>query len=270
MHVGPRVQTEPSSRPVRSGAVADGDRVRLHPRTALHPPAYARRPIRRRWVRVLPVRAMRETGRPQLWRRARLFSGTSILGFPVTRWHLLPCGPQPEPSDPVRDAPAPDPSQAPRPSRRRYRVSLAARYRVGQRLPMARRTAVADCRFFLRQMPGPISSHPPPAAGDRVASHSAAGLSKTVPLPACPLLCQGLSQPTPMGRLARRPVRATVGTPSTRVPGVSIATSRADCLPPRTTLSPRWLAICTHRSVDFAPESCITSADVSLRQLGIQ
>ena len=30
-----------------------------------------------------------------------------FLGFPVTRWHLLSCDPQPEPSLPVHDAPAP-------------------------------------------------------------------------------------------------------------------------------------------------------------------
>ena len=135
------------------------------------------------------------------------------------------------------------------PARRRcrYPVSRAVRYRVGQRLPMARRTPVADCRFFLRQMPGPVSSQPPPATGDRVVSHSAAGLSKTGPLPACPLLCQGLNQPAPLGRLVRWPIRDTVNIPSTRVPGVSITTSAPRRLPPPTVrrlICRGWLAVC--------------------------
>ena len=126
-------------------------------------------------------------------------------------------------------------------------MSLAVRYRVGQRLPMALRTPVADCRFFRRQMPRPVSSQPPPAAGDSGSLALSRWSVGNGPAHSCPQLCQGLSQPSPMGRLVRWPIRDTVSTPSTRVPGVSKTTSQCGRgLPPtvRHLVCRGWLAVC--------------------------
>ena len=199
-----------------------------------------------------------------------------FLGFPVTRWHVLPCEPQSEPSIPVHDAPAPEaiPSQpvltTPRPSEPRGTVP---------RLP-APTDGTQDTGGQLPVLPpATAGSHQFPAAtGNWGLGNLALGpwSIENGPAPRLPAGLPGAESASAYG-----PARSLADpryrqypfdTGSWSLPNVA-ALPIASRQPDDTSSADGGWRCATHlsRSVGICSrESGVKSTDVSLRQFGIQ